>query len=941
MVMTTVSERLAGPAPDLEWLSAVAGDAYAAAARANAPVRDLVDLVEPVRERAAATADPYALGRSFDAAVTRSVGSPLQPMVTSLRGGYYRWLVDELKAQCLRAFADNLHAGRSLWLRRYGQAMANSRLKVCDALTARAWLPDEVEQWRDELSEATRRAHRSEWHLALPVLERLLDDADTPPDEQVLLLAMASRLTLGWLADSAAAERYAGRAFAISPDTPSVVAARAFLRMWQGDQKQADQMLEDSLAQHPDDAACQTYYALSALWYDLPEVTEARARKGLHHAPDESGLYQMLMSAYAAPALFKDRKTQLQHVADQRIALDADDAYDTEVDLGVAFRDNGDTDGARDHLQTAVDLDPTRVRALGEMARLLAKENRFDRATAELDRALAIDPHSSDTLQIAAEISDQQGNSVEAERCLLLAAEAGSGNPGSLWAALAERQVSAGRLETAWATAGRAVAAAPELRTCLYLTESAAAQWRTDPDSVRRLFGSVLTDGDRDRAELHSLLADAAYAAEDYESAAAGYAAAAELSPERGWYRRNQAGALRELGRWAEASECIVAAFELDSEVAARDSAMANLHNVHANRCYEAGGYAEAEALYRAATQERPEDAVFWSNLSLALEETVPGRARADRLREAADALVRAAELAPGDGTYGVRLARLRTVLGRLDRFGPLIETAAELPSIRVELADDLVPMVDPEQLGRPFFDERLPAMRDRLAARLGFEVPGVRFRPATLSPGEFRVQFLGVTRSSGRVTSQSPHEASGQLVAAVEEAIVAHAGLLFGVDAATVWWRAHLNDERSHTRPQAKRASRRQHRLATTRLLAAARALRACVADGILLDQQVADLVAASLDEQLGDRGGVDADHMSLAAAATEAVRRDRRRASPPAFPAWAVEVAATGRPLTAVEEHRLHLELAEAGESPREALHEAPWPADGYLGRLAEEAE
>ncbi len=706
--MTTVSERLAGPAPDLEWLSGVAGDAYAAAARANAPVRDLVDLVEPIRQHAAVTADPYAVGRSFDAAVARSVGSPIQPAVTSLREAYYRWLAEELKAQCLCAFADDLEAGRSVWLRRYGQAMANSRLRLCDALTAPGWLPEAIEPWRDELSAATRRASRSEWHLAIPVFERLLE-ADAPPEEQAPLLAIASRVALSWLADSATAEQYARRAIAISPDAPSVVAARAYLRLWQGDQEQADQLLGDSIAQHPDDPACQTFYALSALWWGTPDVTEARALKGLHHAADESGLYQMLMLAYAAPALFKERETQLQHVAEQRMALDPDDAYDAHVDLGIAYRDNGENDRARDHLQTAIDMDPTRPRAVGEIARLLANEGRFDQATTQLERALAIDPHSADTLQIAADLSDQQGRTDEGEAWLRRAAEEGHGNTAALWAALAERQQAAGRFAAAWATAERAVAVAPELRTCLYLIGSAAAHWRTDPDDVRRLFSTVVTEGDGDRAVLHSLLADAAYAAEDYESAAADYAAAAEAFPERGWYRRNQGAALRELGRWAEAEQSILAAFEVDSDGAARDSAMATLHNVRANRCYEAGDYAEAETLYRAATQEGPGEAVFWSNLALALEETVPGRARADRLREAVDALVRAAELAPSDGTSGVRLARLRTSLGRLDRFGPLIETAAEVPLVRVELADDLVPMVDPEQQGRSFFDELFP----------------------------------------------------------------------------------------------------------------------------------------------------------------------------------------------------------------------------------------
>ena len=367
---------------------------------------------------------------------------------------------------------------------------------------------------------------------------------------------------------------------------------------------------------------------------------------------------------------------------------------------------------------------------------------------------------------------------------------------------------------------------------------------------------------------------------------------------------------------------------------------MASLHNVRANRSYEAGDYAAAEMLYRSATQEVPTEAVFWSNLSLALEEPVPGGSRVDRLREAVAALATAADLAPDDGSLGVRLATLRTTLGRLERFGPLIETPSLLPPIRVELADDLVPMVDPDQGGQPFFDELLPAMRDRLASRLGFDVPGVRFRPATLPPGEFRIQFLGVTRTGGRTSSSAAEDAPVQLLSAVEEAIAAHAHLLFGVDAASAWWRAHATDDTSGTRPATKHGSRRRHRLGATRSLAAARALRACVGDGIRLDQQVADRIAASLDDQLGGAGASPPDHMTLAAAAAAAVCEDHHLADLPPLPQWATEVAGTGRPLTAEEEHRLHLELTEDDGHPRTALDGVPWPAAGYLRRLAEEA-
>lgn len=937
--MTPLSERLVGPAPDLDWLTHAAAEAYAAAAMGNAPMRELVNLIEPLRETAAAVEDPYLLGRSFDAAVPRSVGSQHQSAMTSLRDGFYGLLAIEIRSECRRAFADDLDKGRRVWLRRYGQAMAEGRPRVCQALTAPGWLPEAVEDWRSELSQAARRMRRAEWHVAVPTVERLLEE-DPPPQEQMPLLAMASRVALAWLEDSTAAERYVRRALAISPDAPPVVAARAYLRMWQGDRKEADQLLADSLHAQAAEGITQAYCVMSALWWDSPEVVEVRALEALRQAPYEVALYQLLMLAYATPDLFKEREAQLRHLAVQRTALDPDEAYDTQIDLGVAFRDNGEHERALDLLQGAVEMDPTRARAFGEIARLRSKEKRFGEAAAELDRALAIDPHTWDTMQIAVEISDQQSEISEADGWLRRAAETGVGNSGYRWATLAGRQFSAGQVATAWETAERAIVAAPEVRTCLELTGLAASRWRTDPDSVRRLFLSVVSDHAGDRATLQSLLGDAAYAAEDYESAATSYAAAAEASPDRGWYRRDQAAALREVGRWPEAEDCILAAFEVDSDVAARDDALATLHNAHANRLYEAGEYAEAEPLYRAGVRLSPQDAVFWSNLSLALEESVKGAPRVGRLREAVDALVKAAELAGDDGEYGVRLARLRTDLGRLDRFGQLIEVPAGLPPVIVDLADDLVPIVDPNQNGRRFFDERLPAMRRHLAARLGFEVPGVRFRPAALSPGAFRVQFLGVTHAGGRATSPDPLEASSQMLVSLEDAIAAHASLLFGVDTATQWWRDHGGDETSHTRPPMGRSSRDEHRRATTRLLAAIRALRACVTDGIALDQHVADLVTASLDEQIGGTSGIELNHMALAATAVASVRFALRGAGQPALPAWAVKIAAD-RPLTGEEEQRLLLEVTGHRATPGEVPEEAPQPIDSYLRRLAEEAD
>ena len=177
-------------------------------------------------------------------------------------------------------------------------------------------------------------------------------------------------------------------------------------------------------------------------------------------------------------------------------------------------------------------------------------------------------------------------------------------------------------------------------------------------------------------------------------------------------------------------------------------------------------------------------------------------------------------------------------------------------------------------------------------------------------------------------------------MLVSLEDAIAAHASLLFGVDTATQWWRDHGGDETSHTRPPMGRSSRDEHRRATTRLLAAIRALRACVTDGIALDQHVADLVTASLDEQIGGTSGIELNHMALAATAVASVRFALRGAGQPALPAWAVKIAAD-RPLTGEEEQRLLLEVTGHRATPGEVPEEAPQPIDSYLRRLAEEAD
>ena len=174
---------------------------------------------------------------------------------------------------------------------------------------------------------------------------------------------------------------------------------------------------------------------------------------------------------------------------------------------------------------------------------------------------------------------------------------------------------------------------------------------------------------------------------------------------------------------------------------------------------YYHNDYQAAAEAYRQAIAGRPTEAVYHSNLALALEELQAPGERAAELEEAISALRRARELRPDESKYAERLNKLERQHRFVMRYG---ESALKLkPVVRpieVFLQSDLLPCILSENTDT-LSDEMLQLideMRNSIRQRFGLTLPGVLFTTiedeTQAQPGAFRFSLMEVPVDYGVV---------------------------------------------------------------------------------------------------------------------------------------------------------------------------------------------
>lgn len=954
-MMTTAVERRGLLVPTVGRISSIASDAYSAAALLEAPMQLAVDVLEPLRREATKADDVYRLGRAFNAAVCKVVGQSLLPIVMGMRDRYLEAAADLVSELVSDASSSNADRGFSEWLRAFGEALGEYQFTMCARLTRPGWLQGIDEEWRSLLASATNHARDERWELVRPTLDRLLETDVWEEGERAPLLAMASLIEIFVLGDLTSARRLADRAIEDAPRHARAAEALAECLVSDNRREDAESLLLGVLESEPDSGIVYAALGRCARVFGDSQTAEEHLLNGMRQAPDFGQIYTELLTLYSAADMFAEREARLPLIAAQGCAVDPDSSYTTQLTLGCAYRDNGAFDRARDVFERAVASAPKQVLAYVELARLFLKQKNIPAAHEQLEKAIALDPTSADTAGTYAELYEAENDLVPAIEWSQAQVNLTVGNPFLELAQLAVRQQAAGEAEAGWRSARQAVDASPnDSRLLDLLSDLVASRWVNSPEDVRQFYARFLdVKGKGFPGVYYNLIGNAAYQMSDDEAAVNEYRSAIEVEPDDPVYHRNLARALRDLGRWDEALSALADAYALDHDETVDQTETAWVFNGRGNAAYDEGDYIEAVKAYERAVQLSPKQAVLRGNLALALLEDIQPGQRLARLERAVDALAPAADLEP-DSDYGVRLAHLQARLARVQRFGELIDTPTEVRPITIEFADDLVPKVDEAQRGQRVFSEQIPAMRARLRARLGFDVPGLLLRDSFLAENEYRILFFGAIRAAGRAMPDydcvlaasdvlierglSQHELSDavdpvtgaactwarpelldganldgldrrsdvdMVLRHVEDLIRRHAGLFFGLDCAEDWLAADPLTAASSAAPRSPDADRS----VAGRRLALERGLRTCTQEGIILDNVLLKRLQETIGAMAANGGG------ELGAEATRTARlslADRLRLRHVhSMPEWAEDILANGRLLSALEEHKVIMDL------------------------------
>ena len=446
-------ERRRRAVPTAERLAQLVADAYADAALAGMSMQRAVDVIEPFRADAL-SADAYLLACSADAAVARVATEPLLPIVSSLRARYFDAVADRLNADIDDAFRVEEESGRQEWLRAFAEALGEFRFSICARLTApdRAGLPPDI---RSRFAAAIEHARLAQWHLVLPVVKELLAEDSIDDREASLLLAMRCEIEAYAMGDFGAATDTVEDLRRRRPDDSRTAQVSAEVCLYDGHRSEAEELVAGALVRDPHDGGLHGTYASCASQFDDLVEAETRLATGLAEAPDAAELYSQLLALYATPTLFPQRQSRLQVLAAQASAIDEDSAYDNQVALGIAYRDNDSLERARPILEDLASRWPTRTRAHVELVRLhlLAKDD--DAAAAALDRAQRIDDRDVGVVTVAAEVARARGDDDAALRWMHRLVEVAIGNPALELAQLAQSQLAASDVSAACATAVR------------------------------------------------------------------------------------------------------------------------------------------------------------------------------------------------------------------------------------------------------------------------------------------------------------------------------------------------------------------------------------------------------------------------------------------------------------------------------------------------------
>ena len=411
--------------------------------------------------------------------------------------------------------------------------------------------------------------------------------------------------------------------------------------------------------------------------------------------------------------------------------------------------------------------------------------------------AMRLDPSFEDTYRFRGELLESQGKKLEAEKCYnegIENAPGGTFNIEQLAKLLGDPSTYQARRLRLAELRQHAFRVEQKRRYSLYLTFGEIALQNDDLDDADHLV-KLASEEDRTRPGAWSLAANIAFRREDVrravqmlqEAAKTGSSSSGEdlltalegranqtsamsllalvdavFAPEPAplWVADTRIMLFRVARKWDEAETASNDLLQQNRDEVEHRRRLGRIRNSRGNTSYESGDYADAAVWYARAAEAKPQDAVIWSNLALALDADSRADGRVERLQRAVDALDRA--LAIEGNTPSADYVRRRDHLAlthrQLSRYGArALDIASSIVRpIGVEVGKGLLKAVivpDTTTLSESCL-AAVDHVRQRVKQERGVNFPSVNFRDWTNSSGdgEYLTSLAGLPVTRGTV---------------------------------------------------------------------------------------------------------------------------------------------------------------------------------------------
>lgn len=374
--------------------------AYYEAALNDAPMSAAAQVLEELRTRLLSQTDTLQLLDAIDVRIGQAAEPGMQESLVELRG----WLRAQAAEQLCEAVLQRLknaaqrEAGEKAtdlsteeavfraWVAPFAEALAEWRFFLCEALVE--CLRTEVNNLPkagvtlEKIESGLRMAKHYRWIEAFPFYQDLSELAFLRPHVRALLMVNMAEIQLYWHTNTEEAGRLIDEALALAPGLPQAITGRGEIHLQAGELEDAQECFRQALELELGGAREISELALPLCFQGdlLEKAGESKAaedffQEAIYKDPSDTNGYTRLMRLYGKPERFdpasggnpESARAEIETLAERAAILDVDEDYAVYQDAGDAFSSAHQLELAEKWYQKATKQDPSRAGAFSSL----------------------------------------------------------------------------------------------------------------------------------------------------------------------------------------------------------------------------------------------------------------------------------------------------------------------------------------------------------------------------------------------------------------------------------------------------------------------------------------------------------------------------------------------------------------------------------------------